>query len=72
MGRQAYDDRYNQKFTLFKGWNLITVSLDRVANAPKSRKMDLEKIQGLGIFATGLSHPRLLYIDHVQLSDTAK
>ena len=71
-GDQAYDDRYNQKFTLVKGWNLITVPIDRVANAPKSRKMDLEKIQGLGIFVTGLSHPKVLYIDYVLLTDTAK
>ena len=70
LGNQDYDDRFNQRFSLVKGWNLITVPLDQVASAPKGRKMDLDKVQELGIFATGLSQPKVLYIDYVMLTDT--
>ena len=67
LGNQDYDDRFNQRFTLIKGWNLITVPLEQVSKAPKGREMETKKIQGLGIFATGLSRPKVLYIDYVLL-----
>ena len=72
QGNQDYDDRFNQSFSLVKGWNLITVPLEQVANAPKGRKMELDKVQELGIFVTGLSQSKTLYIDYVLLTDTSK
>ena len=68
LGIQHYDDRFNQSYSLVKGWNLITVPLEQVVNAPKNRKMELDKVQALGIFATGLSQPKVLYIDYVHLN----
>ena len=70
LGKQTYDDRYNQMFPLTNGWNIISVPLERVAGSPKSRKMDLAKVQELGVFTTGLRRPKVLYIDYVLLTDT--
>ena len=46
------------------------VSLKEVENAPHKRKMALNQIQGLGIFATSLQKPRTVYVDYVRLVKT--
>ena len=67
LGIQLYEDRFNKNFSTSKGWNLIKIPLNQVANAPLKRKMALNQIQGLGLFATGLPEPRTIYIDDVRL-----
>ncbi len=66
-GIQLYEDRFNQSFAISTGWNLIRIPLSRVANAPLKRKMALNQIQGLGIFAVSLPGQRTIYIDDVRL-----
>ena len=66
-GIQLYEDRFNQSFSISNGWNLIRIPLSQVANAPHKRKMALNQIQGLGIFAASLPKPRIIYIDNVRL-----
>jgi len=66
-GIQLYADRLNRKFSISSGWNLIRIQLDQIANAPHKRKMALNQIQGLGIFAISLSKPRTVYVDYVRL-----
>ena len=68
-GRQLYADRFNRKFSISSGWNLIRIQLNQIENAPLKRKMALNQIQGLGIFATSLSKPRAVYVDYVRLVD---
>jgi hypothetical protein len=67
QGLQLYEDRFNRKFAILSGWNLIKIQLKQIANSPHKRKMALNQIQGLGIFAISLSKPRTVYIDYVQL-----
>lgn len=70
-GAQAYDDRFNRGQVLTKGWNKIVIPLEQVENAPKTRKLDLRRVQILGVFVYGLPRPRVIYIDDVSLSDSA-
>jgi len=65
---QLYEDRFNRSFELHEGWNNIKISLGDIANAPKDRKMNMQKIQGFGIFAIQLPEPRVIYLDYIHLS----
>jgi len=66
-GLQLYADRFNRKFSISSGWNLIRIELQDIENAPHKRKMALNEIQGLGIFATSLSKQKTVYVDYVRL-----
>lgn len=63
-----FSDRYNQQFVLEPGWNDLAISLDKVKAAPKGRTMDMEHIEGFGLFVIQQSHPQVIYLDHVYLS----
>ena len=49
------------------GWNLIRIQLKDIENAPHKRKMALNQIQGIGIYAVSLQKPRAVYVDYVRL-----
>jgi VanZ family protein len=66
-GFQLYADRFNKKFPISSGWNLIRIQLNQIENAPHKRKMALNQIQGIGIFAVSLQKPRAVYVDYVRL-----
>jgi len=63
-----FNDRFNQQFTLAHGWNDLIISLEKVKNAPKGRAMDMEHIEGFGLFVVQQSQPQVLYLDYVYLS----
>lgn len=63
----SYRDRFNRSFTLESGWNQLTVMLDKVAEAPKDRRLDLSRIAGMHIFVGKLERPRTIYLDDVRL-----
>jgi hypothetical protein len=67
-GIQAYEDRFNQGFVVNQGWNTIKMDLNDVRHAPHTREMDMDQIISIGIFATRLPNPRIVYIDDVKLS----
>jgi len=67
QGIQLYEDRFNRRYSILSGWNLIKIQLKQIENSPHKRKMALNQIQGLGIFAISLSKPRVVYIDYVRL-----
>ena len=66
-GLQLYADRFNKKFSISSGWNLIRIQLKDIENAPHKRKMALNQIQGIGIYAVSLQKPRAVYVDYVRL-----
>jgi VanZ family protein len=68
-GIQVYNDRFNRNQVLLKGWNQIVIPLDQVENAPKTRKLDLRKVQKLAVYVYRLPQPRVIYIDDVRLAD---
>lgn len=66
--KMEFNDRYNQQFTLGQGWNDLVISLEKVKNAPKGRTMDMEHIEGFGVFVVQQPHPTVLYLDHIYLA----
>jgi hypothetical protein len=66
-GEQRYEDRYNKVFHLRAGWTEIRVDLGEAARAPVGRTMDLGKIRAVGIFASRLTTPRIIFLDHMRL-----
>ena len=64
---QLYEDRFNRRFSISSGWNLIKIQLKQIVNSPHKRKMALNQIQDLGIYVSSLSKPRTVYIDYVRL-----
>lgn len=67
QGIQRYDDRFNGTYRIASGWNTIRISLANLQQAPATRRMNLRRIYGVGIFASHLPHPQIIYIDDVQL-----
>jgi hypothetical protein len=67
QGGYRYEDRFNRRVLLNSGWNHVGFDLDEVASAPEQRKMDLGQIRGLGVFATSLREPRVIYLDDIRL-----
>ena len=64
----AYDDRFNQQFTLQQGWNDMVISLEKVKTALRGRIMDMQHIEGFGLFVMQQPSPLEIYLDHVYLS----
>ena len=64
----AYEDRFNQQFTLHLGWNDLVVPLEKVKNAPRGRAMNMQHIEGFGLFVMQQPSPLEIYLDHVYLS----
>ncbi len=66
-GQQLYEDRFNRRYSLPIGWSTIEIDIEDLKTAPKTRRMDLRHIKGVGLFATQLPHPLVIYIDDVRL-----
>lgn len=62
-----YNDRFNKKFILKKGWNDLVVSLNDVENSPKGRLLNLAEIQNLKLFVMEQKSERVIYVDSVYL-----
>jgi len=62
-----FQDRFNQTFILEQGWNDLVISLDKVKMAPKGRPMDMEHIDGFGLFVVRQPKNQVVYLDHIYL-----
>ncbi|MFQ5543063.1 MAG: VanZ family protein [Nitrospiria bacterium] len=62
-----YEDRFNTSLTLFQGWNHFNIPIEKIANAPKNRRMNLQKMKRLSLFAVKLPEGKTIYIDDVRL-----
>ncbi len=65
---QRFEDRFHKRFLLKSGWNDLALSLDEVRTAPAGRTMDMQRIEGFGIFVVRQPLPLVLYIDNVYLA----
>ncbi len=63
-----YKDRFNKRFELSKGWNLIKIDLAKVKQAPHQRAMDMESIADISFFLRAVKSPKTLYLDRIYLS----
>ncbi len=62
-----FEDRFHKRFLLRPGWNDLVISLEEVRQAPAGRTMDMQRIEGFGIFVVRQPRPLVLYIDNVYL-----
>jgi len=62
-----FEDRFNARLLAEPGWNGYRVPLSDIENAPADRPMDMKQVVTLGIFATRLPEPRVIYIDNLRL-----
>jgi hypothetical protein len=68
QGSQHYQDRFNRRYAIQPGWNRIRIPLQDVQAAPEGRSMDLKMVMAIGLFATRLDYPRVVFLDHIRLS----
>ncbi|UZE96570.1 VanZ family protein [Alkalimarinus alittae] len=66
-GAQVYDDRFNRRYRLDKGWNRITIDLHEISQAPKGRTLKLSEVEGFGFFGYNLGFSETIYLDQVLL-----
>jgi hypothetical protein len=65
---RPYSDLYSQIISLPAGvWTEVVIPLNTIKNAPQSRQMDLENIDGLGFFVEEEKKPLMLYLDTIRL-----
>ncbi len=62
-----YADRYNMRFILKPGLNLIRIPLDSLITSGTHRQLNLTKIYKFLIFMVHPQRKYVLYIDHVRL-----
>lgn len=53
LGQQGYHDRFNYNFSAAPGWTDVELPLDRIANGPRDRKLDLQQVAALRVFYQG-------------------
>jgi hypothetical protein len=64
---QSYDDRFNKALIIQPGGNTIAIPLDTIRHAPKSREMDMRKMNTIMLYS---SHPKEefdLYFENFRL-----
>ena len=64
---QIFADRFHKRFLLQTGWNDIEISLAEIKSSPAGRVMDMQQIEGFGIFVVRQSQPLIIFLDHVYL-----
>ena len=62
-----YADRFNRALIIQPGPNRISISLDDVQRAPRTRPMDMTRIRGLTLFAVDPPRPFSVYLDGLRL-----
>ena len=62
-----FNDRFNRSLTIKPGINEIVVSLAEVKTGPKSREMDMARVQDLALFAVRPTRTFSLYVDSFRL-----
>jgi len=62
-----FNDRFNKRVEVKKGWNEISINLEEVVNAPVDRIMDIREIKNFAIFAIKLKERKTIYFDYLRL-----
>jgi hypothetical protein len=65
---QAFNNRYNQTITLAGSqWTKVKIKLADIKNGPNKRKLDLSQMSQLGLFTTGLTENKIIFLDSITL-----
>lgn len=67
LGDHDYNDRFNRRFSLTPGWNMLDISLAEVRQAPTGREMDMSAIAGVGLFVVRQAEKKMVFLDDVRL-----
>lgn len=62
-----YADRFNRRFEVIPGWNVLSIPLADVQRAPRGREMDMARVQGVGCFFVGLREGAELWVGKIAL-----
>jgi hypothetical protein len=62
-----FEDRFNLNFKVMPGPNQINIPLEDIKNAPSKRKMDMNAIRAIHIFAYKPANPFSVYFDNFRL-----
>jgi VanZ family protein len=67
LGGNSFNDRFNRRIVLMKGWTQVQIDLQDVRTAPRNRVMNMNKISNITIFAAQLATKRDFYLDNLKL-----
>lgn len=67
LGVHHYDERFNQAFILKPGENHITVAIDDIERAPKSRLLNISEISRVDLFLSEPGNGEIFRIDELYL-----
>jgi VanZ family protein len=67
LSRSDYSNRYNQLFEIGPGLTRLRIPLEAIARGPVSRKLDLDHITELAIFAPGVTDTFTVFVDSIRL-----
>jgi hypothetical protein len=62
-----FNDRFNRKFKIEKGWKDISIPIDDIQNTPSGRELELDRLSEVVIFTVDLPEPRRIFLDNVRL-----
>lgn len=64
---QSYTDRFNRTLVLQPGANRFHIALEDIAEGPRDRRLDLQEIAGLAVFADRPAEPFTVWLDDFRL-----
>lgn len=62
-----YQDRFNKTLSVVKGLNEVSIPLSEVLTGPDAREMNMQELDGLGLFAISPTEPLVVYLDNLRL-----
>lgn len=65
---QNYNDRFNRRLRLPPGWNDFDIPVSDIIEAPAARNMEIQDIDLISFFSTGLTEPKMAYLDYIYLT----
>jgi hypothetical protein len=69
QGGQQGDDRFRENVYLRAGWNQLRFLISDIVKAPKTRQMDIRRIDQLKCYTRSLPKPLDVYLSQVYLED---
>lgn len=64
---ETYQDRFQQEIAVRPGATAVTISLEKVRQAPRGRSMDLSRMRNVTLFAVHPERPFSVYVDAFRL-----
>jgi len=62
-----FSQRYNQSFSINKGWNPIKIPIGNIKKTPSGRELNTSKISRIYFFSYGKSKMKTFYLDSIKL-----